>query len=167
MSAHSSWGSSRSPPPPSPWSPIQARSGPDQALMRVSISWEKSRVEREISLPISKNEYFHFSFSIIASVKKNSLSNLNFREFETEILVHFRYTWVPDNSGVSGCKKVICRLHAHIFWKFLFLFSTNMSSRFIFLLSKLEMRISNFSFYSRFYFLGSRQCLVLTKLYFC
>ena len=35
-----------------------------------------------------------------------------------------------------------------------------MNSRFLFLFSKLEIRISHFSFYSRFYFLGSRQCLV-------
>ena len=34
----------------------------DQSLTGVSILWEKSRVEREISLLISKNEYFHFSF---------------------------------------------------------------------------------------------------------
>ena len=46
------------------------------------------------------------------------------------------------------------------FGNFYFYSPKNMSSRFLFLVSKNEIWISNFSFYSRFYFLGSRQCLV-------
>ena len=46
------------------------------------------------------------------------------------------------------------------FGNFYFYSPKNMSSRFLFLVSKNEIWISNFSFYSRFYFFGSRQCLV-------
>ena len=99
----------------------------DQALTRVLISWEKSRVEREISLSISKIWYFPFLFLLSISESGNnkfsfysrfsrfrkinifiSLSTLDFREFETEILVHF-------NNGVFGWKKVIWRLQVHFF----------------------------------------------------
>ena len=48
--------------------------------------------------------------------------------------------------------------------KFLFLLSKNMIFWFLFLLSKVEIRISNFSFYSWIYFFDSRQCLVLSSL---
>ena len=41
------------------------------------------------------------------------------------------------------------RLKVHIFWKFLFLLSKTMSFWFLFIRSKLEIKISNFSFYSQ------------------
>ena len=75
---------------------------PNQALTRVSLSREKSRVEREISLSISKIWYFPFLFllSILESgnkkfsfhsrfsrvERKNSLSTLDFREWKEKIL---------------------------------------------------------------------------------
>ena len=83
--------------------------GLGQALTRVSLSREKSRVEREISLSISKIWYFPFLFllSIFESgnkkfsfysrfsrvERKNSLSTLDFREFDTETLVFSLDFW--------------------------------------------------------------------------
>ena len=63
----------------------------NQALMRVSLSREKSRVEKEISLSISKNAYFNFSFwSRFSRFRKMnifiSLSTLDFWEWQETIL---------------------------------------------------------------------------------
>ena len=131
-----------------------------------------------------------FSFLFLLLIFESGKKNFS---FYSRFLRVWKFSFVLGtpgscNNGVFGWKRKSFNLviQVHLFWKFLFLFSKNMSSwflcplskheirisnfsfysrirnknfKFLFLLSKLEIRISNFTFYSWFYFWGSRQCL--------
>ena len=70
----------------------------------ISILWRKSRVEREISLSISKNEHFHFSFYPRFSRfwKMHIFISLDFREWEEFFSFYSRFlrvwNWISCSS---------------------------------------------------------------------
>ena len=113
-----------------------------------------------------------FSFLFLLLIFESGKKNFS---FYSRFLRVWKFSFVLGtpgscNNGVFGWKRKRFNLviQVHLFWKFLFLFtkiwalefsfsSRNTRQDFQISLSSLEfeMRISNFSFYSRFYFLGS------------
>ena len=92
----------------------------------------------EISLSISKNEYFHFSSYSSLLIFESEKTNLSF------------YSQFPRVLYWNSVIMVFLDEKSHLqVTSTPFLLSKNMSSQFLFLLSKLKIRISNFSFYSR------------------